>query len=115
MVNPPKIHLAQAALVTVTVRDPNGKPAHFTPWFGALAHAIFFHKTSLHYFHTHVCAPGLAGCTSVGSAPTIAGSSTTPGVLHVGVLLPETGIWRLFLQCQVDGKILTAPFTLTVR
>ena len=23
----------------ITVTDPNGKPATFTPWFGALAHA----------------------------------------------------------------------------
>jgi hypothetical protein len=34
--------------------------------------------------------------------------------MHVGVLLPEAGTWRLFLQCKVHGKILTAPFTLKV-
>ena len=34
-----------------------GRPARFTPWFGALAHAIFFRAGSLDYFHTHVCAP----------------------------------------------------------
>jgi hypothetical protein len=32
----------------------------------------------------------------------------------VGVLLPGSGTWRMFLQCQVDGKVLTAPFTLQV-
>lgn len=115
MQNPPKLHVAEAALVTVTVQDPDGRPAHFTPWYGALAHAIFFHKDDLAYFHTHVCAPGLAGCTNVAGGASISGTSAKPGVLHVGVLLPEAGIWRLFLQCQVDGKILTAPFTLTVR
>ncbi len=111
----PKLHVAEASLVKVTVTDPDGHPAVFTPWFGALAHAIFFHKSDLAYFHTHVCAPGLAGCTSIVGGSTISGTSAAPGVLHVGVLLPEAGIWRLFLQCQVDGKILTAPFTLTVR
>jgi hypothetical protein len=25
------------------------------------------------------------------------------------------GTWRLFLQCKVDGRVLTAPFTLAVR
>ena len=39
-------------------RGPNGSPATFTPWFGALAHAIFFRAGSLDYFHTHVCAAG---------------------------------------------------------
>ena len=115
MHNLPKLHVAEASLVTVTVTDPAGKPAQFTPWFGALAHAIFFHKSDLAYFHTHVCAPGLAGCTNVVGGSSLKGTSGKPGVLHVGVLLPEAGIWRLFLQCQVDGKILTAPFTLTVR
>jgi hypothetical protein len=30
------------------------------------------------------------------------------------VLLPVPGAWRLFLQCKVGGKVLTAPFTLKV-
>ena len=42
------------------------------------------------------------------------GTSTTPGHLRVGVLVPVPGTWRLFLQTQVDGHILTAPFTLKV-
>ena len=107
----PKLKLAQAAVFTVTVTD-HGRPAHFTPWYGALAHAIFFHQGDLAYFHTHICAPHAAGCTSI-LGPT--GTSSTPGVLRVGVLLPQTGVWRLFLQCQVDGRIVTAPFTLEVN
>ena len=102
-------------MITVHVTDPSGAPAHFTPWFGALAHAIFFHKGDLAYFHTHVCAPDLAGCTSIVAGHAVSGNSTSPGVLHVGVLVPEAGLWRLFLQCQVNGKILTAPYTLTAR
>ena len=39
---------------------------------------------------------------------------TTPGKLRVGVLVPTPGTWRLFLQSKVDGKVLTAPFTLKV-
>jgi hypothetical protein len=31
------------------------------------------------------------------------------------VLVPLPGTWRLFLQFQANGKILTAPFTLRVR
>ncbi len=108
----PPLRIAQAALIPVTVTDPDGELAHFTPWYGALGHAIFFHQHDLAYFHTHICAPGLVGCTSIGSA-TVSGTSTTPGVLKVGVLLPPpAGTWRLFLQCKVNGRILTAPYTL---
>jgi hypothetical protein len=111
----PNLHAIEAGFLTITVADPNGKPARFTPWFGALAHAIFFRAGSLDYFHTHVCAQGAAGCTSLLGGAAVTGSSTSPGRLKVGVLVPVPGTWRLFLQCQVDGHILTAPFTLTVK
>jgi hypothetical protein len=104
----------EAKFITVRVTDPDGKPAQFTPWFGALAHAIFFRRGSLDYFHTHVCSPGAIGCTSILGPVKVTGTSTTPGKLTVGVLVPAPGTWRLFLQCQVNGRILTAPFTLHV-
>jgi hypothetical protein len=110
----PKLRAIQAAFLRITVTDPNGKPADFTPWFGALAHAIFFHAGTLDYFHTHVCSPGATGCTSILRGSRVTGRSTTPGHLTVGVLLPEPGTWRLFLQARVNGHILTAPFTLHV-
>jgi hypothetical protein len=108
-------HLAaiQATFVHVSVTC-NGKPATFQTYYGALAHAIFFRKGSLDYFHTHVCAPGATGCTSFLGGAQVTGRSATPGKLTVGVLVPVPGTWRLFLQAQVGGKILTAPFTLHV-
>ena len=111
----PVLHAIQAAFLHATVTAPDGKPAVFTPWFGALAHAIFFREGSLDYFHTHVCAPGAAGCTSVLGGSKVTGSSSTPGKLTIGVLVPAPGTWRLFLQCKVEGHILTAPFTLEVK
>jgi hypothetical protein len=108
------LHAIQAGDVVVHVTTPAGKPAEFTPWFGALAHAIFFRKGSLDYFHTHVCSPGATGCTSILGPAKVTGTSTTPGKLTVGVLVPAPGTWRLFLQTQIDGRILTAPFTLHV-
>jgi hypothetical protein len=111
----PALHAIQAGLLTVDVTDPKGKPVRFTPWYGALAHAIFFRSGTLDYFHTHVCAPGASGCTSTLGATKVTGSSSTPGKLDVGVLVPVPGEWRLFIQCRVAGHVLTAPFTLRVR
>ena len=111
----PDLHAIQASDLTITVTDPNGKPAHFTPWYGALAHAIFFRNGSLDYFHTHVCAPGATGCTSILGGARVTGTSSTPGKLTVGVLVPAPGTWRLFLQTKVNGRVLTAPFTLPVH
>ena len=111
----PTLTAIEPAFLTIGVTDARGRPAKFTPWFGALAHAIFFRQGSLDYFHTHVCAPGASGCTSFLGASKIAGSSSTPGKLRVGVLVPVAGKWRLFLQSRVNGHVVTAPFTLEVR
>jgi hypothetical protein len=111
----PRLRVAQASLLTVTVADAAGRPARFTPWYGALAHAIFFHEHDLTYFHTHVCAPGAVGCTSLLGSTAVSGSSSKPGLMVIGVLLPQAGTWRMFLQCRIGGRIVTAPYTLTVR
>ena len=111
----PRLRAIEAGLISFTVTRPDGSPARFTPWYGALAHAIFFREGSLDYFHTHVCAPGVSGCTSVLGGAKVTGSSSKPGDLIVGVLVPVPGTWRLFLQCRADGHVLTAPFTLHVR
>jgi hypothetical protein len=110
----PTLHAIQAATLDVDVTDPRGRPARFTPWFGALAHAIFFRSGSLAYFHTHVCGAGQTGCATTFGPTTITGSTGGPGRLRVGVLLPQSGTWRLFLQTRVGGRVLTAPFTLRV-
>jgi hypothetical protein len=111
----PPLHAIRAEFLNLTVTRPDGTAARFTPWFGALAHAIFFRAGSLDYFHTHVCAAGITGCTSVLGQTRVTGRATKPGQLRVGVLLPVPGTWRLFIQCKVDGNVLTAPFTLVVR
>jgi hypothetical protein len=110
----PKLQAIRPAFLNLTITRPDGRPAVLTPWFGALAHAIFFRAGSLDYFHTHVCAPGASGCTSVLGPTRVTGTVTKAGHLRVGVLLPVGGTWRLFLQCKVDGRVLTAPFTLSV-
>ncbi|MBV9311018.1 MAG: hypothetical protein JOZ73_09300 [Solirubrobacterales bacterium] len=110
----PRLHAIQAQFINVSVTDSSGNKVNFTPWFGALAHAIFFHRGSLDYFHTHVCAAGATNCSSVLGGSSVTGRSTTPGKLSLGVLLPVPGTWRLFLQMKVAGRIVTVPYTLNV-
>jgi hypothetical protein len=112
---PRRLGAIEVATLVATVHDPSGRPVVFKPWFGALAHAIFFRAGSLDYFHTHVCGPNTPGCTSVLGGASVVGRPAGPGKLHVGVLLPVAGTWRLFLQFRDRGRIVTAPFTLRVR
>jgi len=111
----PRLRAIEAAFLKFSVTDRNGRPARFTPWFGALAHAIFFREGTLAYFHTHVCGPAATGCTTLIGPSRVTGTSTAPGVLRVGVLFPQSGTWRLFLQSRINGQVVTAPFTLVVR
>jgi hypothetical protein len=111
----PKLRAIQPAFFQVTVTDAQGRPAHFTPWYGALAHAIFFRKGSLAYFHTHVCGSNTPGCVSVLGNPRLASNASSSGHLNIGVLLPVAGTWRLFLQFKPGAHVITAPFTLHVR
>ena len=111
---PARLTAIEPALISMTITDPQGKPVKLTPWYGALAHAIFFHQGRFEYFHTHVCSPGAGGCTSILAGNKVTGSSASPGKMTVGVILPDSGTWRLFLQLQDGTKVLTAPFTLHV-
>jgi hypothetical protein len=110
----PKVKAIEATSLTIDVTDRRGRRPSFAPYFGALAHAIFFRRGTLDYFHTHVCAPGAAGCASTLGGAQVTGRSTRPGRLTVGVLLPGPGTWRLFLQTRIGGRVVTAPFTLNV-
>jgi hypothetical protein len=112
---PPRLRAGEPAFLKFKVTDSSGRPARFVPWYGALAHAIFFRAGTLDYFHTHVCAPGVSGCTSLLNGSKIAGKSSAPGSLTVGVLLPTPGRWRLFLQLQPNGKLISVPYALNVK
>jgi hypothetical protein len=110
----PGLRLAEPASMIVNVTDAAGKPVTFKPFYGALAHAIFFRAGSLDYFHSHICGNDPA-CAAGFGTPATTGHSTKPGRMELGVLLPAAGTWRLFLQVFHAGKLITAPFTLRVR
>ena len=111
----PSLHAIEPAFLTFDVTGPGGRPASFSLWRGALAHAIFIRKGSLDYFHTHVCPPGATNCGARLGGASVTGVTSTPGKLKVGVLVPVAGTWRLFLLTYIDGKERVAPFTLVVK
>ena len=105
----PHLKAIQPAFFVVHVTDPAGRKAVFTNWRGALAHAIFFHQGSLAYSHTHVCKPNAIYCFSALGNVRVTGHSTAPGILKIGVLLPEAGIWRMFLLTYQHGHVRHRP------
>jgi hypothetical protein len=114
MKRPAKLTALKPQFLDIDVTDAQGRPAKFDQYYGALAHAIFFRAGSLAYFHTHVCGAGATGCASSIGGSSVTGKSTTPGKLKVGMLLPSSGTWKLFLQTKIGGKVVTVPYTLKV-
>jgi hypothetical protein len=112
----PALHAVQAEFLDVAVTDASGHKLTFTPWFGALAHAIFFRQGTLDYFHSHICAANAPNCGSLAGVASsrVTGQSAAAGQLTVGILLPVPGRWRLFLQMKLGGRVVTAPYTLDV-
>ena len=49
------------------------------------------------------------------NAPVTISSLRDQTGVQASVLLPVSGTWRLFLQTEIRGRIVTAPFTLQVR
>lgn len=111
---PKKIKSLRPQFFKVKVADASGAPAKFSTWYGATAHAIFFKQGSLDYFHTHVCRLEDKVCSKAVSGTSVAGKASKPGQLTVGALLPSAGTWKLFLQAKLNGKVVTAPYTLKV-
>jgi hypothetical protein len=103
----------EPSYLTVAVTDSMGRPARFTPFDGALAHAVFFRERSLDYIHTHICAPNTPACAGTVRGP--AGGAIGHGLLRVGVLLPAPGTWRMFLRTKIGGVERATPFTLRAR
>jgi len=110
----PRLKAIEPSFLVIHATDPDGRKAVFGTWRGALAHAIFYRQGNLAYSHTHVCKPGAIYCFSALGNIHVTGHSTAPGVLKVGVLLPEAGTWRLFLLTYLRDRVVTVPFTLHV-
>jgi len=106
----PALKALEPSYLVMTVTDPRGRPVTFTAFDGALAHAIFFREGSLDYIHTHICAPNAPACASAVKGP--AGGATGNGRFRIGVLLPVSGTWRMFLRTKIDGVERVTPFTL---
>lgn len=89
--------------LTVGVAEPllfrvtrNGAPVTLQPYLGAYGHLTVLRPDDLAYLHIHP-EPGLAD-----------------GAARFWVAAPSAGTFRTYLDYQVDGRVHTAEFTLTV-
>lgn len=80
----------------------SGVDAILEPYLGAYGHLVSLRQGDLAYLHTHPAQDAAIGRTA---GPDIAFSAD----------FPTAGVYRLFLNFQVEGKVLTAEFTVHVE
>ena len=88
-----------ANMFTFTVTR-NGTPVtNLEDYLGALGHAVILKEGTLDYIHTHALANT---------------SSSQNGTIKFHVEFPSAGKYKVFMQFQHQGKILTSSFVVSV-
>ncbi len=97
------LSVTREGTLTVGVAEPvffrvtrDGAPVTLQPYLGASGHLTVLRVTDLAYLHIHP-EPGLVD-----------------GAMLFWVAAPSTGMFRLFLDYQVDGRVHTAVLTMQV-
>ena len=84
--------------LAITVTCHGHAVTRLQPYLGAYAHLTAFHQGDLGFAHLHPSGP-------------VRGGHGGP-VLHFHAVLPEAGLYRLFVQFQAGGTLRTAQVTL---
>ena len=83
----------------IQLQDAAGKPiTDLEEFLGASAHLVGFDTAQTRLLHAHPID-----------------GMKTPGMLQFHVNPPIAGVWKVFLQVQRAGAVLTFPFTLPVK
>ncbi|MEO7717545.1 MAG: hypothetical protein ABIY70_15200 [Capsulimonas sp.] len=97
----PLLAARQDASLLVSLTDLQGNPiADVEPWLGAPAHMVLISQKNHAFVHSHPAD--------------WAGDDKARGLLRFVLRLPESGLYRGWLQFQRAGVLHTIPFTVSV-
>jgi hypothetical protein len=85
------------ALFDIRVTDAQGRAVALEPYLGAWAHVLMVNESLTEAIHAH------ADRAASGS-----------GALRLELLPPTAGVYRMWIQVQRAGEVLTVPFTFAV-
>jgi hypothetical protein len=93
----------RTSMMTVRITQGSVPITNVEPYLGALAHIAAFHEGDLEVVHMH---PQEAPASGAGASPS---------ELMVHAEFPVAGLYRMFIQFQIDGRVHTAPITVAVQ
>ena len=92
------VQAGREARLAFVVDRPGGGPVRLEPYLGAHGHLVALREGDLAYLHVHPSEDGGGPAQEI----------------RFAVEFPTAGRYRLFLQVQVGGRVLTAPYTVEV-
>jgi hypothetical protein len=93
----PALHAGEEADLRFTVSRDGVPVRRFESYVGMRGHLIALHEGDLAYSHVHPL------------------DTDAPGVVEFRAELHSPGAYRLFFQFKLDGRVVTAPFTVEVQ
>ncbi len=120
---PAYIAAKQPVMLHAMVLDAQGQPVRdLEPYLGAMGHAVLLSEDGTRFLHTHPMGDSsMANMPGMGAMPAMTAhdslmlaEKTGPNVMF-HTQFPEAGRYKLWLQFQHHGAIVTAPFVLGVQ
>jgi hypothetical protein len=123
---PMKLVAGKDVMLHFQVRDAGGKPLiDLEPYLGAMGHAVILSSDTRIYLHTHPMGGGMENMNhqgmkhdapSAGSGTEQAHTAPKSGSSDVSfhTNFPAPGLYKVWGQFQHKGKIITAPFVISV-
>ncbi len=86
--------------------EKDAEEVKLEPYLGAMGHSVILKEGTLDYIHTHANEMDMSGMQGMQMS-------------HAGVdfttSFPEPGIYKIFTQFQVKGKVITSDYTIKVN
>lgn len=103
----------QQALLTYSLSQ-NGQPVkNMTPYLAAMGHMMAISQNGRDVVHTHTVSAGSDPVTGLSVTPEM---STAQGPTQTFKLeLPSGGLYKIWAQFGINGRIVTVPFTFHVQ
>ncbi len=84
------------------------------PYLGAMGHGVILKAGSLDFIHAHASEMENAHGMSMDSMSNM-NHQGEPDTIDFSTTFPEPGIYRIFTQFQVEGKVITNSNTIRVN
>ena len=113
---PAQITAGSTESLTFTIQK-DGKPVqNLEQYLGALGHAIILREGTLDFIHAHAAGHDMSSMSASMSHMMQEGMKMDTGgpTINFETLFPESGTYKIFLQFQHEGKVVTADFVVSV-